>query len=677
MILSSWILFLLLSFNLQTEESQAFNWQDHGYQRIAAVSPELHLGMSHKNAEIIIQEAKKATEHNASIVLFPEMSVTGYTIGDMVSDQTILDQARAALLKIVKASATGKLFLNGNILIVGAPYSTSDGRLFNAAFVISKGKVLGAIPKSYLPNNGVFYDKRWYSSGLDVDEYINDPLLGQFHFSRKQLFTVNNQWSFGVEICEDLWAGDPPHRELYSAGAHVLLNLSASPDLLGKKTQRENMLKELSARHIASYVYASSGPGESSLDMSYGGHLAATEDGELLLSSLKGNPNGDRRYVDLDIQRIKDKRRANSTIRDAERIKMIRNPVNQDIHLPELMRSYSKLPFIPSTVKGSKEVLRESLRIQANGLATRMRSLPKDLQKMVLGLSGGLDSTYALLVGLEACKILGLDPKEHLLVYSLPGFGTSERTLENIKLLREAFDFSFEEVNIKAEVAEHLNNLRMGPKTMPIETTIRFHKLAFENSQARARTKFLFNKANDKGGIVIGTGDASEVALGFATFNGDHTSNYCVNCDVPKTLIQHNIQTFASYLADEKQKSALEAVLKTKISPELLPTAQDGSIAQDSEAIIGPYDLNDFILYYFRILGFSPKKIEDLAKSTFGDSYETGAVKRFFKRYFANQFKRDTAPPSPIVTGISLSPRGGLRLPPEFKCEEYLAGLED
>ncbi len=630
------------------------NFGDLGFCRVAAVSPPLVLGDPAANARAVLEGARRAAERRAAVALFPELALTGYTCEDLFRSAALLDRTRDALAELATASASLPL-----ALVVGAPLPSPDGRLFNAAVVIQGGRLRGAVPKIHLPSYGEFYERRWFASGRDVDLDLDGLRL-----CARQLFQFG-PLRFGIEICEDLWAPEPPSGGLALAGARLLLNLSASNELVAKADYRRDLVRQQSARLNAAYAYVSSGPSESSKDLVYGGHALIAEDGTLLADGPRLELQGALVTADVDLQKIQHERLRNMTFQESER-RGAYDLVQLDVELPPLPaleRVYAKTPFVPDSPATVHERAKEILAIQATGLARRLESA--NAQRAVIGVSGGLDSTLALLVCVEAARLR----KTLILGVSMPGPGTSEHTRASAAALAKALGIGFQEIPIHAAVEQHLKDI--GHTAVDV---------VFENAQARERTQILFDVANQHRGIVVGTGDLSELALGWCTYNADHMANYGVNVSVPKTLVKHLVRWYAEHVAAAGLRDVLRRVVDTVISPELLPLKADGGIGQSTEDLIGPYVLHDFFLYHHLRNGFAPRKVHALACHAFAGEFTPALVEKwlrvFLERYFKQQFKRTTLPPGPKIGSVSLSPRGDLRLPDEIDPAAWLAEVD-
>ena len=633
------------------------NYADFGFVKIAAVAPPVAIGDPLANAQAIA-EAYRQTPADAAIVLLPELAVTGYTCEDLFFADDLRRATRSALRRIVGAT-------DQRALVVGAPWWLADGRLLNCAFVCKNGRLLGAVPKIAQPNYDEFYEKRWFASGAGVvaeveDDGVRAPL-------RADLIFRLGDTAFGIEICEDLWAPDPPSAHLALGGAEILLNPSASTELVAKADYRRALVATQSGRTLSAYVYAGAGPSESTKDVVFGGHLLAAEDRRLLGESQRFELGGTALCVEVDCQRLRHERVRNSTFAGRRRgVPPCIVDAGAPPALPALARHFARQPFVPTDEAELNARAAEVMAIQATGLARRAQAAKAE--RLVLGLSGGLDSSLAFLVCLDALARLDSTPAA-LCVLTMPGPGTTPHTAESARQLARASDVALREVPIHDAVRQHLSDL--GHDGQP--------DIAFENAQARERTQILFNTANQINGIVVGTGDLSELALGWCTFNADQMANYNVNAGVPKTLVAHLVRWYARHRAGAALSQALERVLATPITPELKP-APDGDIVQHTETIIGPFELHDFFLFHLLRRGAGAGKIFALACRAFANDYSAAEIKRwltvFLQRFFAQQFKRTTLPPGPKVGSVSLSPRGDWRMPDEASAASALTALD-
>lgn len=636
------------------------NFAQMGFLRAAAVSPELVLADPIANAERIAGHLRALDRDHVSLALFPELALTGYSCEDLFFSMDLVNRVREALA--IVAAATKNL-----VCVVGAPWLTADGRYLNCAVVLAQGTVKGMVPKVVQPNYGEFYERRWFVSGAGVDEAVDDGELGAFRICCDQLFRVGPA-RFAIEVCEDLWAPQPPGMRHCLAGADLILNPSASNELIGKADYRRDLVHMASARGICGYLYASSGALESTKDTVFGGHLIACENGASLAESERFSFTAQTLTTEFDVEKLRHDRMQNTTFGNAPRPQAYRQveALPRAVPLAGLYRAYEPHPFVPADEAQFDARAAEILRIQATGLARRM--MTANSRVLVLGLSGGLDSTLAFLVCLDTLEKLER-PAADLHALTLPGPGTSEHTLASARQLAQAAGVSLKEIHIGAAVRQHLEDL--GHE----ETT----DVVFENAQARERTQILFNEANRTHGIVVGTGDLSELALGWCTFNADQMASYNVNAGVPKTMMKYLVRWYARHRAGEALARVLDRVLDTPISPELL-APEEGGIAQHTENIIGPYELHDFFIFHFVRNGAGAAKIFHLACLAFAGRYEPAVIRdwlaTFFRRFFTQQFKRTTLPPGPKVGTVSLSPRGDWRMPDEATARAILEEVE-
>ena len=638
------------------------HFDQFGFIRCAAFAPPIALADPDANAQTIIERMREAPARQVALALFPELAVTGYTAEDLFFTQQLQDRVRVALASIVVASRQLPL-----TTVVGAPWAMQDGRLFNCAFVISDGAVLGAVPKQHLPNAGEFYDKRWFVSGAGVDVQVIDAMLGQFRLAMRQLFAVG-ELRFAIEICEDLWAPQPPGAEHALAGADLILNPSASNELVAKADYRRDLVRMTSAQRVCGYLYASSGPTESTKDVVFGGHLIAAENGTLLGEGERFALAGSELVVEFDWQKLRHDRAQLATFAAAPRPAVYSvTPGAAPPMLTTLDRTFPQQPFVPNDEHQLEARAQEILAIQSTGLARRLRAVGKP--RMVIGLSGGLDSTLAFLVCLEACARLGA-ATDSIHAITLPGPATSAHTLASARALARAATVPLREIDIRAAVQQHFDDIGHDANTFDI---------VYENTQARERTQVLFDVANQQGAILVGTGDLSELALGWCTYNADHMASYNVNAGVPKTLVSYLVRWYASHRANAELSAVLQRVLATPISPELVP-GRDGQIGQHTEDVVGPYLLHDYFLFHFVRNGFTPAKIDALAQQSFAGAFTKTTIRHwlkvFFQRFMSQQFKRTTLPPGPKVGSVSLSPRGDWRMPDEASAAALLAAIE-
>lgn len=638
--------------------------KENGFVRVGTLVNKLSLGNVIENAKEISRQIKKAYEAGVEIIVTPELSLTGYTCGDMFLQDKLVKDSIIGLEYVL--SETKSLNI---ISIIGMPISTNNA-LFNCGVVINRGKLLGIIPKTYIPNYKEFYECRWFSSSLNLD--INEiELLGQkVPLGCDLLFQdrKNPNITFAIEICEDLWAVTPPSNDYAKSGATIIFNLSSSNELIGKHNYRKNLIFSQSSKTISAYIYASSGMLESTSDILFGGASLIYENGTLLKEGERFLTESNIIYQDIDVLRLVNDRRVNKSFNFSSDNKIYRR-INIDIHnnISKLERKYSKYPFVPKDDILRNERCLEIINIQSNALARRLIQL--NYPKCVIGMSGGLDSTLAFLVTVRAFEKLNLDNK-NIIGITMPGFGTTDRTYNNSIKLVESYNATLKEINIKEACTIHMKDIGLNPNDRSI---------TYENIQARERTQILMDVANMEKGIVIGTGDLSELALGWCTYNGDHMSMYSVNSSIPKTLIRYLVNWF---MDNEKgiRHDVLKDILSTPISPELLPPDKYGNIVQKTENSIGPYVLHDFFLYHFLRHGVRPKKLYFLALHTFNDFSREDILnylKVFIKRFFTQQFKRNCVPDGIKVGSISLSPRGDLRMPSDMEYKSYLKELNE
>ncbi len=637
------------------------NYAELGFIRVAAVAPEVAIADPEQNAKAIVGHIAELEEAAVQLAVFPELCVTGYTCEDLFFSQDLHRKSRAQLELIAASCHT-------LTAVVGVPWLLDDGRLLNCAAVLANGEIRGMVPKSAHPNYGEFYDRRWFVPGDDIHQtLINGALI-----ARDQLFSITTaagNVSFGIEICEDLWAPEPPGIRHCLAGAEIIVNLSASNELIGKTEYRRDLVHMASARGICGYIYASCGPLESTKDLVFGGHLLIAENGVTIAEGERFSLTAQTLVTELDLAKLRHDRMQNTTFTNAKRpVDYARATINGSGEpLVQLQRTIDAQPFVPTDEAHLNARATEILHIQTTGLARRM--LAAGSSTLTIGLSGGLDSTLAFLVCLDTAAKLQY-PATAIAAITMPGPGTSEHTRTSAHELCNATGVSLQEIPIDAAIAQHLKDLGHEDET----------DVVFENAQARERTQILFNYANKVGGIVVGPGDLSELALGWCTYNADHMASYNVNASVPKTMVAYLVRWYAQHRAQDALASVLERVLNTPISPELL-APKDGAISQETEAIIGPYELHDFFLYHFVRTGAGMAKIFELGKLAFAGKYEPtelqGWMKVFFGRFFSQQFKRTTLPPGPKVGTVSLSPRGDWRMPDEASAAALLADIDE
>ena len=636
-----------------------------GFIRVGAIINKLALANPLKNAEVIIKEIKKAETLGVSIVTTPELSLSGYTCGDLFLQEQLLDDSIKALEQVLNETKDIDI-----ISILGMPLR-HDNQLFNCAAVITKGKILGVIPKTYIPNYQEFYEARWFSSSKElITEEIEIlgqlvPITTNILFQDKTL----KEATFGIEICEDLWTVNPPSNNHALAGATMIFNLSSSNELIGKQEYRKSLVSSQSARTISAYIYASSGVMESTSDILFGGASMIYENGSILAENKRFELESNIITADIDVLKLANDRIKNRSFMkntNLEEYKIIKLDIKDNIK--ELNREYKEYPFVPSNELERNKRCEEIIEIQSTALARRLIQVGNP--KCVIGMSGGLDSTLAFLVIVKAYEKLKRNPKD-IIGITMPGFGTTDRTYQNSIDLVKEYGGTLKEISIKDAALLHMKDIGL-PETD--------RSITYENIQARERTQILMDVANMENGLVIGTGDLSELALGWCTYNGDHMSMYAVNTSIPKTLVRYLV-AWVKDTTDGKKKEVLQDILDTPISPELLPPDEAGNILQKTESSIGPYVLHDFYLYHFLRYGATPKKIYTLAKHTFKNSFSKEEIKKwlkvFIRRFFTQQFKRNCIPDGVKVGSISLSPRGDLRMPSDANYETWIKELED
>lgn len=662
----------------------------YGIIKVASAVPTVKVADCMQNTKEIESLIAQAEGQGVEIIVFPELSITGYTCQDLFRQQLLLDAAENCMMQLLEFSRQLNI-----ICIVGAPIVVGD-LLLNCAVVFQMGKILGIVPKTYLPNYSEFYEKRWFASAQDLRpqnfRYAGHPI---YITPGPQLFRTGDGAVFGVEICEDVWAPTPPSNHLALAGADLIFNLSASDELIGKHAYLKSLLAQQSARTMCGYIYSGAGFGESTQDVVYGGNAMIYENGKLLAEGERFALESQVVTAQIDIESLRGDRRNNTTFVNAQK-----RMIDEDIHTAEadvvmsrdftLERNVNPHPFIP-TNEDMEASCNEIFNIQVMGLAKRI--VHTHCKTVVIGISGGLDSTLALLVCVKTFDKLKM-PRKDIIGVTMPGFGTTGRTHRNAVSLMESLGVSMREINISKSVLQHFEDIGQDKDT---------HDVTYENSQARERTQILMDLSNKLGGMVIGTGDLSELALGWATYNGDHMSMYGVNCSIPKTLIKYLVK-FVAKTVDDKSASTLYDIIATPISPELIPADENGNIKQKTEDLVGPYELHDFFLYHFLRHGFSPRKIFMLAHKAFAktpsnianasatsenyadmDNLGLGVyddevilkwLKTFCRRFFNQQFKRSCLPDGPKVGSVSLSPRGDWRMPSDAVSAMWLNEIE-
>ncbi len=636
-----------------------------GLLRVAAVSPELRVADVDFNVRATVAAVSAAAARHAVVVVCPELGLTGYSAGDLFRMETLLEAATRGLQHL----AADLVGMRDVVAIVGLPLRVADGRVYNVAAVVSAGAVLGIVPKQYLPNRHEFYEDRWFTRALGVELPAHH---GDVPFGVDLVFPLAGHpgATLGVEICEDLWAVAPPSGALALAGATLLANPSGSPELLGKAAYRRELVRQQSARCFAAYVYAGSGPGESTTDVVFAGHSLIAENGTILAETDRFRFDTQMAVCDIDVARLVHDRIDNSSFAAApapavRRIEVPLVPLVPAAEPDDLLRPVARLPFVPSEAAARAAHCEEIFAIQATGLAKRLRHTGS--QAITIGISGGLDSTLAVLVAVRAFDLLEL-PRAGIVAITMPGFGTTDRTYRNAVGLMAALGVTAREIPIAPAVRAHFADIGHDESV---------HDITYENAQARERTQILMDVANSIGGFVVGTGDLSEAALGWMTFNGDHMSMYHVNAGVPKTLVKYLVDWAAEAVFDGEATRILHDVVATPITPELLPL-HDGRLAQETEATVGPYELHDFFLYQVVRNGSRPAKVFALARVAFSgpDGYDDATILRwlevFFRRFFAQQFKRSSMPDGPKVGSVALSPRGDWRMPSDASAALWL-----
>lgn len=631
-----------------------------GFIKVAALTPKVTVADTQANRKEIRRLMDEAEAKGAKILVFPELCITGYTCGDLFYQQVLLREAKKELLAIAKYTQR-----KDYLAFVGLPLEY-NGKLYNVAAAVTQGKVLGLVPKTHIPNYNEFYERRHFAPGMKqpvpvaLDEDTVVPMGTRVLFQCRQM----PELKIGAEICEDVWAPNPPGVDHALAGATLLVNLSASDETTGKDMYRKSLVTGQSGRLICGYVYCSAGDGESTQDVVYSGHNLIAENGTLLAESRRFC--NESIYTELDMVRLNEERRRMSTFMTSDE-----SYINVEFSLKEekteLTRFVDPAPFVPGNKADREKRCEEIFMIQAMGLKKRLEHT--HAATAVVGISGGLDSTLALLVMVKAFDLIGKDHKD-IVAVTMPGFGTTDRTYDNAVSLIKSLGATFREVSIVDSVRVHFKDIGQDEAV---------HDVTYENGQARERTQILMDIANKSGGMVIGTGDMSELALGWATYNGDHMSMYGVNASVPKTLVRHLVCYYADTCADETLQKVLYDVLDTPVSPELLPP-EDGKISQKTEDIVGPYELHDFFLYYILRFGCTPKKIYRLANYAFAGTYDTETIqkwlKTFYRRFFSQQFKRSCLPDGPKVGTVAVSPRGDLRMPSDASARIWMEELE-
>ena len=632
-----------------------------GFLKVCAVSPRVTVAGVQSNLNAALQEIEKANENKVQILVFPELFLSGYTCGDLFLQTALQDACKSALTAVCRATENSAL-----VVVIGLPLKFGAS-LYNCAAVVQNGMVVAVIPKTCIPNYNEYYEKRWFASGDGVNGTIK--LNEQEVPFGQTLVRLSDDAVLGVEICEDLWTPSTPGTSLALSGANIIVNLSASNEVVTKNDYRKNLICMQSAKDFCAYIYASAGVGESTTDLVFSGACTVAENGALLSEGERFAFNGSMAEACIDIEKLNAERAHNTSFTDAakklkEKLSEVSTPVEvSDLEYNEVNRSFDPHPFVPSDSAEKDERCREILSIQSHALAKRMSHI--GAKKAIIGISGGLDSTLALLVTARALKILNL-PNENMICVTMPGFGTTDRTYQNAVDLIHAFGATFMEISIRNAARGHMADIGHDESV---------HDITYENTQARERTQILMDLANKHGAVLVGTGDLSELALGWCTYNADHMSMYGVNAGVPKTLVRHLVRNEAQQLPEEISK-ILNDILDTPVSPELLPPDENGNIQQKTEETLGPYEVHDFYLYHFLRFGTRPEKLLFMASRAFAGIYSEEQLKNwlklFVRRFFTNQFKRSCLPDGPKVGSVSLSPRGDWRMPSDADCSVWL-----
>ncbi len=632
-----------------------------GFIKVCAVSPRVTVAGVQSNLNAALQEIEKANKNKVQILVFPELFLSGYTCGDLFLQTALQDACKSALTAVCRATENSAL-----VVVIGLPLKFGAS-LYNCAAVVQNGMVVAVVPKTYIPNYNEYYEKRWFASGDGVNGTIK--LNGQEVPFGQTLVRLSDDAVLGVEICEDLWTPSTPSTSLALSGANIIVNLSASNEVVTKNDYRKNLICMQSAKDFCAYIYASAGVGESTTDLVFSGACTVAENGALLSEGERFAFNGSMAEACIDIEKLNAERAHNTSFTDAakklkEKLSEVSTPVEvSDLEYNEVNRSFDPHPFVPSDSAEKDERCREILSIQSHALAKRMSHI--GAKKAIIGISGGLDSTLALLVTARALKILNL-PNENMICVTMPGFGTTDRTYQNAVDLIHAFGATFMEISIRNAARGHMADIGHDESV---------HDITYENTQARERTQILMDLANKHGAVLVGTGDLSELALGWCTYNADHMSMYGVNAGVPKTLVRHLVRNEAQQLPEEISK-ILNDILDTPVSPELLPPDENGNIQQKTEETLGPYEVHDFYLYHFLRFGTRPEKLLFMASRAFAGIYTEEQLKNwlklFVRRFFTNQFKRSCLPDGPKVGSVSLSPRGDWRMPSDADCSVWL-----
>jgi NAD+ synthase (glutamine-hydrolysing) len=641
---------------------------NYGFVRVAAATPSLKVADCDYNVNEILKLVADAEKNKVSAIVFPELSITGYTCGDLFLQRTLLEGAKQSLRRILDATKGYSV-----ITIVGMPLEVSD-RLYNVAVVICGGQISGIVPKTFLPNYNEFYEKRWFSPSGELKDKVVYLCDNYVPIGIDIIFETQD-FKFSIDVCEDLWTPIPPSDIASLNGAEIIFNLSASNETTGKHIYRKSLIAQQSARCIAGYVYAAAGNGESTTDIVFAGSSMIAENGSLLVEAERFSFDSRLIVADIDVDRLRSDRCRNKSFSLSEyklinELKYRNIRIDREISVEEfsLNRYVSPTPFVPSSDSTLNERCDEIFSIQIGGLAKRL--LHTNIRHAVIGVSGGLDSTLALLVLVKTFDKLNI-PRENIYGITMPGFGTTGRTYNNAVKLMRSLGVTIKEISINEAVIQHFKD---------IDHDVNTHDITYENSQARERTQILMDYANKVNGLVIGTGDLSELALGWCTYNGDHMSMYGVNTGIPKTLVRTLVTWVSATHMNKASKEVLNDVIDTPVSPELLPADTDGNIVQKTEDTVGPYVLHDFFLYHVLRFGFSPAKIYFLAKHSFGEEYAKEEIlkwlKVFFRRFFSQQFKRSCLPDGPKVGSVNLSPRGDWRMPSDASVSLWMSELD-
>ncbi len=627
-----------------------------GFIKVAAATPKIKVADPAYNTEEILKIIDETEKNGASILVFSELTISGYTCGDLFLQQPLLTECKNQLLRIVKATEKKDM-----LVVVGCPIIVNQ-KLYNCAVVINRGEILGIVPKTHLPNYSEFYELRHFTSGEGLDEMV---MIGDEYITvcANQVFTCENipELVIACEICEDLWVPLPPSTYHAMAGATVICNPSASVETTTKESYRRSLVSNQSARLLAAYIYADAGEGESTQDVVYSGHHLICENGSVLAEAKRFT--NEIVYADIDVQKLAAERRKMTSFPGGKVGDYIEQTFSLKIKENKITRTFPKAPFVPDNQDERDKRCDEILSLQSMGLKKRLEHT--NCKHAVVGISGGLDSTLAVLVTARAFDLLDI-PRENLICVTMPCFGTTDRTYQNAVSLIKELGATLKEVRIEKAVRQHFADIGHDENN---------HDVTYENSQARERTQILMDMANQYNGMVIGTGDMSELALGWATYNGDHMSMYAVNCSVPKTLVRYLVLYYAETTENKKLSEVLMDVLDTPVSPELLPPV-DGVISQKTEDLVGPYELHDFFLYYMLRFGFPKAKLYRMAKLTFDGVYDDETIKKwldkFYWRFFSQQFKRSCLPDGPKVGSVAVSPRGDLRMPSDASPTAWL-----